>query len=87
MTTKVLFFAGLYGRTGVRETTVELPQGSTVSELYQGLCQRFPGLADYRLNLLYAVNAEYVTASYLLHDGDEVAFIPPVSGGGRCSSR
>ena len=42
---------------------------------------RVPRLADYDSSLFYSVNAEYVPPDYALRDGDEVAFIPPVSGG------
>ena len=67
--------------TGRRELDLEVREGLTVGELYRDLGVRFPRLADYSGSLMYSVNAEYVPADHPLGDGDEVAFIPPVSGG------
>jgi len=67
--------------TGRRELDLEVREGLTVGELRRDLCARFPRLADYSGSLMYSVNADYVPADYPLSDGDEVAFIPPVSGG------
>src|SRR3990170_8833079 len=53
--------------------------GAGVSRL---LCQRFPEMADHAGSLMYAVNAEYVSPQHPLRAGDELALIPPVSGGG-----
>jgi molybdopterin converting factor subunit 1 len=78
---RVRFFAALHDMTGRRELNLEVREGLTVSELHRDLCARFPRLADYGGSLMYSVNAEYVPADYLLGDGDELAFIPPVSGG------
>jgi molybdopterin converting factor subunit 1 len=77
----VKFFAALRDMTGRRELNLEVREGLTVGELHRDLCARFPRLASYRTSLMYSVNAEYVHADYALHEGDEVAFIPPVSGG------
>jgi molybdopterin converting factor subunit 1 len=79
----VKFFAAFHDVTGTRELNLDMTEGLTVGELYRELCGRFPRLADYSGSLMYSVNAEYVPADYALHDGDEVAFIPPVSGGSR----
>jgi molybdopterin converting factor subunit 1 len=81
MKATVKFFAAFHDLTGRRELSLELREGLTVAELYHDLRARFPRLADYSGSLLYSVNAEYVAADHALHDGDEVAFIPPVSGG------
>jgi len=67
--------------TGRRELDLEVRDGLTVGELRRDLCARFPRLADYSGSLMYSVNADYVPADHPLGDGDEVAFIPPVSGG------
>jgi molybdopterin converting factor subunit 1 len=77
----VKFFAALHDMTGRRELNLEVREGLTVGELHRDLCARFPRLADHGATLMYSVNAEYVPADYHLGDGDEVAFIPPVSGG------
>ncbi len=81
MKATVKFFAVLYEMTGTRELNLEMREGLTVGELYPDLRARFPRLADYSGSLMYSVNAEYVPPDYPLGDGDEVAFIPPVSGG------
>jgi molybdopterin converting factor subunit 1 len=77
----VKFFAALHDMTETRELDLELQERLTVAELYRDLSGRFPRLADYSGSLMYSVNAEYVPADHPLGDGDEVAFIPPVSGG------
>lgn len=72
-------FAAVREQLGVDELKVELPAGATVEALRQRLGQRCPGLL--RLPLAFAVNRDYARADSELRDGDEVAFIPPISGG------
>ena len=81
MKATVKFFAVFHDLTGTRELDLEVGEALTVGELYRDLRARFPRLANYSGSLMYSVNAEYVPADHPLHDGDEVAFIPPVSGG------
>jgi molybdopterin converting factor subunit 1 len=81
MKTTVKFFAALREMIGARELSLEVADGQTVDGLFRELCARFPRLSDYDSSLFYSVNAEYVSPDYALQDGDEVAFIPPVSGG------
>jgi len=81
MKTTVKFFAAFHDMTGRRELNLELREGLTIGELYHDLRARFPRLTDYGGSLLFTVNAEFVPADHVLHDGDEVALIPPVSGG------
>ena len=81
MKAKVRFFAALREMLGASELSLELADGQTVGDLYRELCDRYPRLAEYGSILLYSVNAEYVSPDHALRDGDEVAFIPPVSGG------
>ena len=64
------------GMTRLEET---LERGARVSDLVAQLADRVPNLAT--TNGLVAVNQEYVGPDFTLHEGDEVAFIPPVSGG------
>ena len=82
MKAKVRLFARLADLAGTRETEVELGEGLSVAEAFRVLCQRFPEMADHAGSLMYAVNAEYVTPDHPLRAGDELALIPPVSGGG-----
>jgi molybdopterin converting factor subunit 1 len=77
----VKFFAALHDMMGRRELNLEVREDLTVGELHRDLCARFARLAEYSGSLMYSVNAEYVPADHRLGDGDEVAFIPPVSGG------
>ena len=81
MNVRVKFFAILREKTGVAEASRELPQGSTVADLWKSLQKDYPKLAVPGIRLLYAVNQEYVTPDCLLKDRDEIVFIPPVSGG------
>ena len=83
MRTKVRFFARLSELAGQRETELEVGEGLTVGDLFRVLCGRYPGLAEYEGRLMFAVNAEYVDPSHPLRGDEEVALIPPVSGGGR----
>jgi MoaE-MoaD fusion protein len=72
----VKLFAGLRERAGTGGRQVELPDGATVADVWQAL-----GLGEEPTGLLYARNRAYVQADEALVDGDEVALIPPVSGG------
>jgi molybdopterin converting factor subunit 1 len=83
MKARVRFFARLAEAAGTRETEVELGEGLSVGDAFRLLCQRFPELADHADSVMYAVNAEYVPPDHPLEAGDELALIPPVSGGGR----
>jgi len=81
MKARVRFFARLAEAAGTRETEVELGEGLSVGDAFRLLCQRFPELADHADSVMYAVNAEYVPPDHPLQAGDELALIPPVSGG------
>jgi molybdopterin converting factor subunit 1 len=74
-------FATLRERAGGAEFVREFPEGATVAEMWQALKREFPALAGYRDSIGFAVNQEYVEGDFRPHPGDEVAFIPPVSGG------
>jgi molybdopterin synthase catalytic subunit/molybdopterin converting factor small subunit len=73
---RVRLFAGLRERAGVGSVEVELPDGAVVGDLWPVL-----DLGDEPPGLLYAVNRAYAEATAKLSAGDEVAVIPPVSGG------
>jgi molybdopterin converting factor subunit 1 len=81
MIVKVLFFASCRDIAGCREKDWEIPEGATVGDLKGRLGAAFGGLARLRHSLAVAVNTEYADDSTALSDGDEVALIPPVSGG------
>ena len=69
-------FAGLRERAGAAELELELPEGAIVADALE----RVQGLTD-GVPVVMAVNQEYADAAVALHPGDEVALIPPVSGG------
>lgn len=79
----VRLFARLSELAGAREVEVELGEGLTAADVYALLTRRYPALAGFENRLMYAVNAEYVSPDHPVRDGDEVALIPPVSGGSR----
>jgi molybdopterin converting factor subunit 1 len=81
MQVTVRFFAGHRAIVGAAEQVFELAEGATVGSLWELLVERYPQLAGYAGRLLYAVNQEFSTLHTPLAAGDEVAFIPPVSGG------
>jgi molybdopterin synthase catalytic subunit len=66
---------------GQRELGLELEEGSTIESVWRALVERHPALAPGRQAVRFARNGAYVDASEAIADGDEVAVIPPVSGG------
>ena len=81
MRVRVLLFAYLRERCGVRELSLELADGASVSELWETLRARYAALEH--TSLRFAVNQVYVDKAHTLRDNDEIALIPPVSGGAR----
>lgn len=79
MTIRVLFFAYLRERCGVREVVMQLPEGATVDDVWRELRARYDRLPIEPPR--FAVNRLYVDKAHPLHDNDELALIPPVSGG------
>lgn len=77
---KVLLFGAAADRAGIRQ--VELPvNDGTLAELWTLLVERHPNLAPMRDTLAFAVNGEYARMDASVSPGDEVAVLPPVSGG------
>lgn len=74
-------FARLCDIVGSNEIERDVPIGTTVRMLWDNLIADFAGLEAYGESLSSAVNAEYARMNVVLNDGDEVAFLPPVSGG------
>lgn len=81
MQVSIRFFAGHRDIVGTATVTVSLDQGATVATLWQKLITEYPRLSAYTGRLLYAVNQQFADLTTELHDGDEVAYLPPVSGG------
>ena len=81
MTINLKFFAILHDLAGVREATLQLPEGATVSIASDAIARQFPAIAKHLPRVAFAVNQEYRDRETVLRDGDEIALIPPVSGG------
>lgn len=78
----VLFFASLRELAGAREMSLDLPSGASVDDAWSRLGELYPPLSSQRAHVVTAVNQEFAGPSAELRDGDEVALLPPVSGGG-----
>jgi molybdopterin converting factor subunit 1 len=78
---KVLFFGRLKEIAGRAEEVIEAVDGSTIEQLFSQYVTRLPELAKYRPSLVASRNQEFAAWDTALHSGDEVAFLPPVSGG------
>ena len=78
----VRLFAGYRDRVGQRSLSLELPGEATVGFLAGEILRLYPDLTRDPDGLVVAVNDEYRDHGFALEDGDEVALIPPVSGGG-----
>ena len=78
---RVRLFAIQRELAGTREVALDLPDGATVAEAWAGLVALHPRLEPGRASVRFARNGAYADASTVLSDGDEVAMIPPVSGG------
>lgn len=81
MQIRVLYFATLRDRAGVREERLSIPAESTVADLKQTLGDRHQDLVPALDSALVSVNREFALPGEQLAEGDEVAIFPPVSGG------
>jgi molybdopterin synthase sulfur carrier subunit len=81
MTVKVRLFASLREAVGRSEVELQLAEGATPETAWEKLSALTPSLQGRRPGLSAAVNRRYVAFDTALRDGDELVFIPPVSGG------
>lgn len=81
MRVTVRLFARLRDIAGAAEIGRDVAPGATIGSVWRQLADDFPELAAYERSISSAVNADYTRMDHVLHDGDEVAFLPPVSGG------
>ncbi|MEQ1884395.1 MAG: molybdopterin converting factor subunit 1 [Bryobacteraceae bacterium] len=81
MRIRILFFGVLKDIVGLREESVEIPEGGRVETVFELYANRFPRLREVAASIVLAVNQQFSSPSAPLSDGDEVAFLPPVSGG------
>jgi molybdopterin converting factor subunit 1 len=78
---EVRLFAMARDLAGSETVQLELPSGATLGDLRSEFLHRYPSFSSVQRHLLFAVNAEYADDKTPLNANDEVACIPPVSGG------
>lgn len=78
---KILLFGAAADAAGTREFELQLSGAGTLGNLWPLLEDRHPGLSPMRDTLAFAVNGEYARMDDKVSPGDEVAVLPPVSGG------
>ena len=81
MRVTVRLFARLRDIAGSAELVRDVPAGATIAAVWQGLVGEFPDLAGYERAISVALNADYARMNERVAEGDEIAFLPPVSGG------
>jgi molybdopterin converting factor subunit 1 len=81
MRIKVLFFGRLKEIAGLSEESLELHRPANIETLFAQYTTRYPQLTQYRSSVVASCNQEFAAWNTTLHSGDEVAFLPPVSGG------
>lgn len=78
---KVLFFGRVRELTGLTEENEEISEGETLGDLLERYIERYPQLAGFRSSLVASRNQEFSAWDTRIARGDEIAFLPPVSGG------
>jgi molybdopterin synthase catalytic subunit len=86
MRVKVLYFGMLREMAGRDHELVELKQATRLGDLYSELQHRIPALKSFNRSIAMSINSEYAQSDATLNDGDEVALLPPVSGGSAASN-
>ena len=81
MKVRVQFFAQLRDAIRTSETEIELKEDARVDDLLAALFARFPSLRSWSNSILVGAGVEFVKRDHVLHDGDEIAVMPPVQGG------
>lgn len=81
MQIQVLFFGKLRDIVNASQASLELPPKSVVEDLFQRCAAAHPEFAKFRSSVVASRNREFVSWDTVLDSGDEVAFLPPVSGG------
>ncbi len=81
MRVTVCFYSYFKDLTGCAQATEDVPEGSTLGDLFGSLMKRFPRLATMQKAALMAVGVDYQDRAYVLKAGDEVSLFPPVQGG------
>jgi molybdopterin converting factor subunit 1 len=87
MRVKVQLFARLRELAGRGETHVDVPPGARVADVWRTIASAHPELEPFGGAVSCAVNADFAQRTAVVHEGDEVAFLPPVSGGAQQGER
>lgn len=82
MRIRIKYFSALRDATGKALEELEVREGFTIADLQEWLFSTYPKAAFFRDDVMFLVNGRVATETYALRDGDEVAIMPPVSGGG-----
>jgi molybdopterin converting factor subunit 1 len=89
MRVRIRLFARLRDLAGASELDREVPAGATIGDVWRELAAEFPALRAYEATVSSARNDDYARPTTPVADGDEIAFLPPVSGGSspaRCAA-
>lgn len=81
MKIKIQFYSYFKDLTGCAEMDLDLPANSRIADALEILFKQFPKFAQMRKSMLIAVGVDYQKPDYILHDGDQLSFFPPVQGG------
>ncbi|MBI5282490.1 MAG: molybdopterin converting factor subunit 1 [Candidatus Solibacter usitatus] len=81
VTIRILFFGMLKDITGRASDSLEMPEGATAGAVFDHYASAFPPLDTARRSIVVAVNQQFAARDQTLRDGDEIALLPPVSGG------
>lgn len=81
MTITILLFAGLAERANQREIQLTLPEQATVRDLLQAVAEQHPALSPLLNSCFVSINHEYAAPDHIISANDEIALLPPVSGG------
>ena len=87
MRVNVKLFARLRELVGTGELALDVPGGGTVADVWAALVAAHPAAEAYARSMSCAVNLDYARMTTAVSDGDEVAFLPPVSGGSGAAAR
>ena len=81
MNVSVKFWSYFADLADCKQADFEIENGATLAKLHEAVCERFPKLNEAKNSTLKAVGLEYEDDQFILSDGDEVSFFPPVQGG------
>ena len=87
MRVTVIFYARLRELAGRSEWACDVPPDATVADAWRAAAAAYPGMSALGRAVSAAVNAEFASMTSRVHEGDEVAFLPPVSGGAAARTR